>query len=358
MLRPRSRPRRRQLRLAVLCWLVAAAAATSLAVTFPNGASATAARGSAIAAADFDLGVRRTLQPLTGRFQRMPIRLQGTVAVPASAGPHPVVVIAHGAHGDNCPIVDGEFDTWPCWAIERRNDLGFRYLVRALAQAGIAAVAVDVNAAYTGGWGEYAEKEEVRFRQVVAATVAELDRADTGGGSRFGVPLVGRPDLTRLGLLGHSRGGMNVVRYAGARTPTSIFLLAPFFDAAQRLPDVPTTVLLGTCDGDTGLTGAGYVAAAAKRKRTSPVVQVTLARANHNFYNQTLVAAKLDDAAGGKGPCADGARLSGQQQQAFLRRVAVDHFVSALLGKPAPAWATTPGTRSIYGQRVTVRRVG
>jgi hypothetical protein len=121
---------------------------------------------------------------------------------------------------------------------------------------------------------------------------------------------------------------------------------------------VPTTVLPGTCDRDTGLSGAGYVAAAAKRKRTTPVVQVTLARANHNFYNQTLVAAKLDDAAGGKGPCADGSRLPAPQQQAFLRRVAVDHFVSALLGKAAPAWATTPGTRSIYGQRVTVRRVG
>jgi len=52
----------------------------------------------------YDLGVKPFVEPgRTGRFARIPIRLWGVVAVPAGTGPAPVVVIAHGRHGDNCP---------------------------------------------------------------------------------------------------------------------------------------------------------------------------------------------------------------------------------------------------------------
>ena len=64
--------------------------------------------------ADYDLGVRRFVEPGgTGRFARIPIRLWGAVAVPAGSGPAPVVVVGHGSHGDGCP---GEFGDWPCSA--------------------------------------------------------------------------------------------------------------------------------------------------------------------------------------------------------------------------------------------------
>ena len=89
--------------------------------------------------ADYDLGVRRFVEPGgTGRFARIPIRLWGAVAVPAGSRPAPVVVVGHGSHGDGCP---GEFGDWPCFGVEQRNDLGLRYLVRQLARVGFVAVA-------------------------------------------------------------------------------------------------------------------------------------------------------------------------------------------------------------------------
>lgn len=322
------------------------------------GGDARRAPVAAIVAADYDLGVRQFPQPgLPGRLKTMPIRLWGTVAAPSSPGPHPVVLVAHGAHGDNCPI-DGEFDTWPCWKVERRNDLGFRYLVRALAAAGFVAVAMDVNAAYTGAWGEIENQEQIRFGQIFDATLAELTLANAGSQPRFGVPLTGQVDTSRLGLIGHSRGGMNVLRWGKTKRPAAVLLVAPFFDPAQRLPNVPSAVLLGTCDGDTKRTGAGYVIAAAKPSRSASVVQLTLRGANHNYYNQTLVAQRRDDSRGAKGACVKPKRLTGPAQESFLRSIAVDHFVASMLGATPASWITGPISGKVYGQTVTFRRFG
>ncbi len=127
---------------------VVAACVAGAAIASPGASSVPA---GAIVAQDYDLGIRQFRQPgLTGRLARMPIRLWGTVAAPADPGPHPVVLVAHGAHGDNCP---GEYGTWPCFAREQRNDLGLRYLVKALARVGFVAFAPDLNAAHTGGLG-------------------------------------------------------------------------------------------------------------------------------------------------------------------------------------------------------------
>ncbi len=309
-----------------------------------------------IVAKDYDLGVRLFPQPgLKGRLATMPIRLWGTVAVPATAGPHPVVVIAHGAHGDNCP---GEYGEWPCWKREQRNDLGFRSLVKALAAQGFVAIAPDVNAAYTGGWGEIPSKEVVRFRQVMDATITQLALASAGARTTFGIPLKGKVDLSRLGLLGHSRGGMNVLRWSKTQNARSIFLLAPYFDKAQRIPNVPATLLLGTCDFDTNQDGAGYFSALRGRPRTQPAYQLTLTGANHNFYNQTLVTLKKDDAEEQQSRrCAKPLRLTASTQQAFLQQVVLDHFGNSLLGADAAAWIATPASGELYGQRVAVKSI-
>lgn len=334
---------------------IVVALAAGIGATTAAASGETAAAPGAIVARDYNLGLRLFPQPgMRGKFASMPVRLWGTIAAPAAAGPHPVVLVAHGAHGDNCP---GEYGEWPCYADEQRNDLGLRYLVRALARAGFVAVAMDVNAAYTGGWGELQNQEQLRFGQVLDATVAELRRAGTGASSRFGVPLEGKVDLSRLGLVGHSRGGLNMLRWGKTHSPKAVVLVAPAFDASQRIPNVPTTVLLGTCDGDTGNQGARYVTAAAARPRTAPVVQLTLTGANHNFYNQTLVRLRQDDAADMKGACAPAKRLRTPAQQAFLARIAVDQLSSALLGTTPAPWLTGSAGGQLYGQKVAVRRV-
>ena len=134
------------------------------------------------------------------------------------------------------------------------------------------------------------------------------------------IPLKGKVDLSRLGVLGHSRGGMNVLRWAKGWKVSSVFLLAPFFDKAQRIPNVPATLLLGTCDFDTHQDGAGYFSALKGKPRTKPAFQLTLTGANHNFYNQTLVTLKNDDAEGQKGRCAKPMRLTGARSRRSCSR--------------------------------------
>jgi dienelactone hydrolase len=284
----------------------------------------------------------------------MPIRLWGTIAAPATAGPHPVVIVAHGAHGDHCP---GEPGAWPCFAREQRNDLGLRYLVRALAQAGFVAFAPDLNAAYTEGFGAYRNQERVRFAQVLDTMLVELGKANRSPSSRFGIPLRGKIRLGRLGLLGHSRGGMSAVDWAtGKRAVASLLAVAPFHDASTRIGDVPATVVVGTCDGAAGLSGARYFTALRGTARRSPAYLLTLVRATHNNYNRTLVRLRLDDPAYPR-RCPPARRLTAPQQQSWLTRVARDHFRVSLLGASVVSWMRTPSPTQLYGRTVTVQRL-
>jgi large repetitive protein len=344
---------RRGARGAALGALTAAAALAGLMASGPPPA---AAQSADVTVKQYDLGVVRFAEPGgTGRFARIPVKIQGVVGIPADTGPAPVVVIGHGRHGDGCL---GEYAVWPCFSMEQRNDLGMTYLVRALARAGVVTVAPDVNAAYTGGFGEPTPAvEHRRFDGIVDTTLADLETASAGGAVNLPATLVGRVDATRIGVLGHSRGGMNVLEWAGAHTGAvrSVVLVAPYFDPAQTVPDVPATLLLGTCDRDTGTTGAGYLTAARTATRTAPSWRLVVRGANHNAYNRTLVRLRMDDAAHAKGACAKAKRPTAAAQQSFLARVAGDHFAHTLLGAPAAAWRL-PGTAlgRLYGQRVAL----
>ena len=325
-------------------------------VAFALRPTTAAAQAPEVQVSTYDLGVTRFAEPgQTGRFARIPIRLWGVVGVPAGAGPAPVVVIAHGRHGDNCP---GEYAEWPCFSVEQRNDLGMTYLVRALARAGVVAIAPDVNAAYTGGFAELtADAEHRRFNEIVDASLAALTAASAGSPTRFTLPLQGRVDPTRVGILGHSRGGLNALDWAGKNTALvkSVVLVAPFFDPSETVPDVPTTLILGTCDRDTGTSGAGYLSAARTSTRTAPSWRLVVRGANHNSYNATLVRLRMDDASEAKGRCARAQRPRATGLQAFLGRVAGNQFANTLLGAPAAPWQLAGATSGrIYGQTVTL----
>ena len=61
--------------------------------------------GSLPPAVEYDLGEATIIQerfPEESRFRNMPVRLNGLIAAPETAGPHPVVVILHGTH-PGCP---------------------------------------------------------------------------------------------------------------------------------------------------------------------------------------------------------------------------------------------------------------
>ena len=108
--------------------------------------------------------------------------------------PAPVVVILHGTH-PGCPLDEAGVDRWPCDpAVEQPNYQGFEYLVRQLAGRGYVALALNINAENTFGFGEPTPNE--RLEQLVNLHLQALETAGAGGGKiTFGVKLhrPGRP---------------------------------------------------------------------------------------------------------------------------------------------------------------------
>ena len=333
------------------------------------GACVTATAAAAPAQVrNYDLG--RVELPAPGPKGPLPTRLWGAIGAPTGPGPHPVVVVLHGRHGTGCPT--GRFDspTWPCFRGVQRNDLGLRHVVAALARRGFVALAPDLNAAFTEGWGEPDDRN--RWPLVVNRTLGELADEAAAGGGRFLIALQGRVDLRRLGFLGHSLSGFHAVRAARRRAGNgspakvaaglgpvrALFLLAP---VASRLaaPDVPLAVAVGTCDGDTGTEGRIYfdrARRAATRRRAAFLVSVR--RANHNFYNRTLARLAADDAPTGQSRCRRPQRPTAGQQQRWIAGAAADFFAVMLRRAGRPGWlrlgARPPGR--VYGLAVVVRR--
>lgn len=318
---------------------------------------------------DYDLG--RVELADRSPFGPLPIRLWGALGVPTGAGPHPLVVVSHGRHGTNCPEGEADSETWPCFRREQRNDLGLRHVVAALARRGIAAIAPDLNGAYTGGWGEPDDRR--RWPRIVNRTLAAVAREAAGGTPRFPIPLAGRIEVGRLGFLGHSLSGHRAVRAARQRagndSPAKIaagrgplralFLLAPIFARTAPPAGLPFAVAIGTCDGDTGLMGRGYFRqAAASTGRRAPAQLVRLERANHNYFNRTLSRRGNDDAPFGRPSCRPPARPSALAQQRWLDRAAADFFAVTLRRAPRPAWLRLSGPlpARLHGLNVLVRR--
>ena len=305
---------------------------------------------------DYDLG--RIELPDPGPKGPVPIRLWGAIGAPTAAaapGPRPLVLVLHGRHDTNCPFGPADAPIWPCFAREQRNDLGLRHVVRALAERGMVAVAPDLNGGFTTGWGEPDDLR--RWPRLVIRLLDRLDREAIGGGGRFGLPLQGRVDVGRMGLLGHSLSGHRAVRFArgdGRARVRSLFLLAPVFGRVP-LPDLPAAVVLGSCDGDTGSMGREYLARARRDPdRRRRVFLARLEQANHNYFNRTLSRLRRNDA---PSRC-DGSLLRPADQQAWVDRAAADFFAATLLGEPRPAWLSpdAPAPRRVYGRRVLVRR--
>jgi dienelactone hydrolase len=317
---------------------------------------------------NYDLG--RVDLPAPGPKGPLPTRLWGAIGAPQGAGPHPVVLVLHGRHGTGCPT--GRFDaaTWPCFRREQRNDLGLHHVVAGLARRGFVALAPDLNAAFTDGWGEPDDRH--RWPLVVNRTLAELADEAASGGGRFQLALQGRVNLRRLGLLGHSLSGFHAVRAARRRADNgspakvaagrgpirALFLLAPV-RSALAAPDVPLAVALGTCDGDTGTEGRIYFNRARQTPaRGAPAFLVSVRRANHNFYNRTLARLSADDAPTGQRRCRRPQRPSAGEQQRWIAAAAADFFAAMIRRARRPVWLrlrARPPSR-VHGLDVVVRR--
>jgi dienelactone hydrolase len=351
----------------------ASAAGTVAAATAARPlALAPAAPASAAVAAQvrsYDLG--RISIPTPGPFGPIPVRLRGAIGAPVTQGPHPVVAVLHGRNETGCPVGMLDSDTWPCFRRENRYDLGMRHVVRSLAERGIVAVAPSLGGAFTSGWGEPNDAD--RWPKIVNRTLGQIAREADEGGGRFRVPLQGRVNLRRIGLLGHSLSGHHSVRAARRRAGNtspgdigrgrgpirSLFLLTPVAQGAV-LPDVGTAILLASCDGDTGPMGRTYLKQARRQEnRTRPVVLARLEGANHNYFNRKLEQLGADDAPRTR-RCRRPQRLTARAQQRWLDLAAADFFGATLLGQRRPTWLRlgAPVPRRVYGRHVLVCRTG
>ena len=302
----------------------------------------------------YDLGEATVIQanfPEDSRFRNMPVRLNGVMSVPDSGdGPFPVILILHGTH-PGCPVNDMGVDAWPCDPlVERDNYAGFEYLTRELAARGYVALAININAENTFGFGEPLAGE--RLLQLVDLHLSALAEAATGGANDFGVELAGVANLEQLTLMGHSRGadmanwlagdfagGPNLAApdafvIHGYGPVNGLLLIAPAVALfGSEGTAVPLAAVISACDGDV-IDGAGqYFYEKVRLDEGSPALatSIVLAGANHNGFNTTL---------GGDGfaptdrpDCQT--LLEPETQRQFLVDYAADFLI--LLDSPDPA---------------------
>jgi hypothetical protein len=355
-----------------LCWIVALlVAALALAACSPiQPPTVPAASDEPPRAVEYDLGEATITQerfPADSRFREMPVRLNGVIATPDTGGPYPVVLILHGTH-PGCPEDESGVDRWPCDpAVERVNYRGFGYLVSELAGQGYVALAININAENTFGFGEPMPGE--RLDQLVTLHLDALATAAAGGANNFGVELAGRADVSRLAIFGHSRGAEASVGLARAWATDGetrsygpaggLLLIAPaviFVDPAGGVP-IPMALINAACDGDV-IDQSGqlfFEAARLAPEQKSWAASTWLERANHNHFNDTLPGDPFGTP--GRPDCAN--LLDADAQRAFLTSYAGDFLTTIFSADPARVRAALEriggnaaslATDELYGQ--------
>lgn len=225
--------------------------------------------------------------------------LYGVVRYPVdlAAGPYPLVVEIHGNHGNcrpvpfdsddvcstnsdhECPF-DG-FTTTP-------NAEGMLFQAETLAARGYVAVTVSANALNCRA--DYI----LERGRLVIEHIRRWHEWTTTGAPPFGTDFVGAVDTTRVGLVGHSRGGEAVAHVPAqlASAPIggvaigSVFSIAPTDYHRPNPRGVPYAVLAPACDGDViTLDGINIYDRALDAADPSPRSQVFVVGANHNFFS-------------------------------------------------------------------------
>ena len=226
------------------------------------------------------------------------VEVTGEVTYPRRLGAqrHPVVVLLHGRHSF-CGRRDGQLDSrWPCARGYRAipSQQGYRSLADVLASHGIVVVSVAANG--VNAQDDRASDGGARDRGYLVMHHLRLWRgwATTVRTGPFGNRFRGKLDLTKVGLMGHSRGGEGMVsalaenRRAGNRFGIRAVLpLAPVNFSRFSLRGTPSLTVVPYCDGDVSdLEGVHFFDdATAPRVDRAPHGLLGVLGANHNFFN-------------------------------------------------------------------------
>ncbi len=264
--------------------------------------------------------------PATG-FSRVKTDIRGRMYLPKGKGPFPLVVLLHGNHG-TCGVETGlgnprldisvDFTTTgkcPAGYVESPSYRGYDDSARLLASHGYAVASINANRGITGRNGDSTDGGLIYARgNLVLRHIEELYKWSRDGESDLltadqDISLAGKLDLSKVGLMGHSRGGEGV-RYAyniytngtsaakwKARIPglkfRGLFEIGPVDMGTKsgtskvEASGVAWNVLIPGCDSDVlDFSGVNpYERMLANINDGLPKSVFTVWGANHNFFN-------------------------------------------------------------------------
>ena len=226
-----------------------------------------------------------------------PVELRASIHYPTVlAGPYPVIVLLHGRHA-TCFKGGSQLLQWPCTTNGSQpipSFQGYDYVAESLASNGYVVVSVSANGVnavdnFIFDLGAFARA------QLMQKHLDILNGFNTTGGAPFGTKFVGKFDLTRVGTMGHSRGGEGVVRHYVLNNDQgapygikAVFPLAPVDFNRFTVNNAALNVLLPYCDGDVAdLQGVHFYDDARYNVAgdNTPKHYELVMGANHNFYN-------------------------------------------------------------------------
>ncbi|MDH6546740.1 hypothetical protein [Streptomyces sp. SAI-041] len=267
---------------------------------------------------DVDPGRPGSYRTVTGSYDLAPVRLPGfatpvemtaeVVAPKNATGSRPLALFLHGRH-NTCYKPGSEDDVtgdWPCAAGYKPipSHLGYLRDQRLLASQGYVTVSISANSINAQDW----EAEDAGAQARSSLVRQHLARWADWGAHRSSAPAVVRAaakaDLSRVLLVGHSRGGEGVNRAAmdslypppaaedGYRGPVrwkvrGTVLVGPTIFGQNPVADVPSVTLLPGCDGDVSdLQGEDFVDGTRGVSRGAALHSaVYVVGANHNYFN-------------------------------------------------------------------------
>jgi hypothetical protein len=276
------------------------------------------------------------------------VEMRAAVVAPVGTnGPRPLALFLHGRHTVCYHGDDDVPQEWPCPAGTESipSYRGYLQAQRLLASQGYVTVSISANGINGQDWDSEDGGAQARS-SLVRLHLAQW--ADWAGKGRAKAPAIvrkaPRADMSKVFLMGHSRGGEGVSRaamdtltpppaaqdgYHGAVrwTIRGMLLIGPTIFGHDPVPDVPSATILPGCDGDVfDLQGQMFVDATrgvSKGKALHSALYVI--GANHNFFNTEWTpgqsaAPSFDDFWSGDDPdpiCSPGqpTRLTASQQQ-------------------------------------------